>query len=175
MNIIRTRCIGKHGPKEFLKLYKSAYEVGDPNKENYNSLDAELSWQKWIYFYSVEDILFCGLRDYGKFARIFDRFFIFPKYRKQGLHHASYSAEIVSTLVNDCLDVGKIPFVSIQERRKRNALARACDEWNNVINSHEFKVLPGLYCTVPDNMDDEKCWQNIATLDGHPIDLPRRE
>lgn len=182
MNITRIKCTGKHGPEEFHKIYKSAYDVGDPNKENYNSLDAELSWQKWIYFYSVEDILFCGLRDYGSFARIFDRFFVFPKYRRQGLsitsksnNDASYSVKIVSKLVDDCLDVGKVPFVSIQERRKRNALVRACDEWNGVINNHKFKMLPGLYCTVPDNMNDEKCWQNIATLDGQQIDLPRRE
>ena len=78
--------------------------------------------------------------------------------------------------MQDSLEVYKIPFVSIQERRKRNSLIRAVEEWNSVINTtHKFEVLPGLYCTVPDNPDDERCWQNIATLNGQPIDLPMRE
>ena len=77
MNITRIKCTGKHGPEEFRNLYKRAYDVGDPNKENYNETDAKLSWRQWIYFYSIQDVMFCGMRDYGKFARIFDRFFIF--------------------------------------------------------------------------------------------------
>ena len=176
MNITRIKCTGKHGPEEFRNLYKRAYDVGDPNKENYNETDAKLSWRQWIYFYSLKDVMFCGMRDYGKFARIFDRFFIFPEHRKTGLHHASHSVQIVNKLVKDSLEVYKIPFVSIQERRKRNSLIRAVEEWNSVINTtHKFEVLPGLYCTVPDNSDDERCWQNIATLNGQPIDLPMRE
>ena len=80
MDIIRTKCTGKHGPEEFHKICKSAYNVGDPNKENYNESNSKLSWKKWIYFYSIENVLFCGLRDYGDFARIFEN--IFEEYSK---------------------------------------------------------------------------------------------
>lgn len=152
-------------------IFCQAFMFDDRNAKNYSQDQFELGWKDWLGFFTLQDersvISFCGIRQYGNHARIFDRYFVYPDYRKQGLDIAEHSVLLVKTLINSCED--KIPFFSIEHRSKRLALLRAIDKFNSVlpVDKH-FHALNGLYQTAPNS------WQNIAILKPHKsIDLER--
>lgn len=162
-------------------LFKIAHSFSHENQNNYSQQQLETSWDEWIYFYCLIDgdnvVAFCGSRAYNHpYTRIFDRYFVMPEYRKQGIAHAEYSLLMVQQLVDDAKMLGYVPFFSIQEARKRNALKIAVKKFNKVLRSDtQLQVLDDLYCTFPQDINNEKTWQNIASLNGYDLDLPRRK
>ena len=76
--------------------------------------------------------------------------------------------DIVSRLVDDCKEAELIPFFSIEKGRRTIELA--VKKFNkNLLEADHFKVLDGLYSTVPNS------WQNIATTYPYAILLERKE
>lgn len=164
-------------------LFEMAHEHKHENQENYSPEQFEIAWGSWLGLYTLQTktsvVAFCGIRDYGTHSRIFDRYFVMPEYRSEGLNHAEYSLQMVQTLIDDSVDMHeKIPFFSIQEARKRNALSLAVKKFNRVLNTDtQLHVLPDLYNTAPESPDsyyNEKCWQSVAVLKPYTLDLPRR-
>ena len=159
--------------QEAKRIFCEAFMFDDRNAKNYSQEQFELGWKQWLGFFVLQDanktVAFCGIRQYGNHARIFDRYFVHPDYRKQGLDIAEHSMLLVKTLINSCED--KIPFFSIEHRSKRPALLRAIDRFNSVLPvDKQFHALDGLYQTAPNS------WQNIAILKPHKsIDLERIE
>jgi|TARA_B110000908_G_scaffold69894_1_gene84291 hypothetical protein len=167
--------------KELAKLiFIQGHLTNDENKNNYTVDQFEKAWAKWIGFYVLYDdvhvVAFCGIRKFDNHeARIFDRYFVMPDYRKGSLAHAEWSSIMVETLVNDCIENGYKPFFSIQTAKKRRAIDVAVLKFNKYTkDTHEFKVLHGLYCTVPTSRDDPTCWQNIATISPYSISLEKQ-
>ena len=161
------------------KLFRYAYLCEDENYANYTEHEFETAWQKWISFFVIDNdgdpVAFCGIRDYGDYARIFDRYFVFPPYRNQGLRHAEHSLQLVQHLVDYTIQHNKIPFFSIQGAHKRNALIKAVNKFNGILNKDsQLHVLPDLYNTVGGSDEKETYWQNIAILKPFEINLPRR-
>ena len=145
----------------------------DSNRKNYTEEEFNLAWRNWLNFYVLYDndnvIGFCGTRKFnGGYGRIFDRYFIIPEYRNNSLAHKEYSLDIVSRLVDDCKEAELIPFFSIEKGRRTIELA--VKKFNkNLLEADHFKVLDGLYSTVPNS------WQNIATTYPYAILLERKE
>jgi len=160
-------------------IFTVASFVNDYNSKNYNEKQFDSSWKKWLNFYVLYDIdkvvAFCGIRKFdNNYARIFDRYFISPEYRNNSLSHKEYSVNMVKTLVDDCISKGYQPFFSIQTRRKRRSTDMAVKTFNKHIEQ-EFRVLDGLYCTVPNSKDNPDCWQNIATISPYEICLEKSD
>ena len=157
--------------QEIKHIFCEAFMFDDRNAKNYSEHQFELGYRQWIGFFTLQDaekvVAFCGIRQYGAYARIFDRYFVHPDYRKQGLDISEHSTLLVNILINSCED--KIPFFSIEHRSKRPALLRAIDRFNSALSTDkQFHALDGLYQTAPNS------WQNIAILKPHKsIDLER--
>lgn len=143
--------------------------TGDKNSKNYTLSDFNFNWDKWLKFYVLYDnssvVGFSGIRNYGKYARVFDRYFIFPEYRKQGFGDGEYCQIFVKELISNTF--GRIPFFSIEHALKRSVLFNAINSCNEVLPEHlHFHALPGMYETAPNS------WQNIAIQKPHlTIDL----
>ena len=152
-------------------IFCQAFMFDDRNAKNYSQYEFEQGWKDWIGFFTLQQnnttVAFCGIRQYGNYARIFDRYFVYPDYRKQSLDVAEHSMLLVNTLINRCED--KIPFFSIEHRIKRPALLKAIDRFNSILpQDKHFHALDGLYQTFPNS------WQNIAILKPfNSIDLER--
>ena len=98
----------------------------DENINNYSVDQFNLGWNDWTSFFVLYDnlkvVAFCGVRQFdGGYARIFDRYFVFPKYRNNSLAHQKWSSNMIELLVDECIDKGYQPFFSIQTRKKRRA------------------------------------------------------
>jgi hypothetical protein len=164
--------------KELAKYtFSQAYLTNDNNRNNYTLDQFEKAWKKWIGFYVLYDdinvVAFCGIRQFdNQEARIFDRYFVTPNYRSISLVHTEWSSIMVKKLVDDCIKNGYQPFFSIQTAKKRNSIQKAVSTFNKHIID-EFRVLDGLYCTVPTSRNDPNCWQNIATISPYSISLEK--
>lgn len=136
----------------------------DRYSKNYTLDNFENGWINWLSFYILyndDDVVgFSGIRDFGDYARIFDRYFIFPKYRKKGLGDGEYNRLFIETLIDNVDD--KIPFFSMEFDKRRPVIHNATRTCNEVLpeNKH-FHVLPGLYETMPNS------WQNISIQKPH--------
>ena len=152
-------------------IFTQGYFTSDKNSKNYSINDFNYSWDKWLKFFVLYDgesvVGFSGIRDYGNYARIFDRYFIFPEYRKPGFGDGEYCQIFVKDLVSNVS--GKVPFFSIDHAPKRSVLFNAIGSCNSVLPSdQQFHALPGLYKTAPNS------WQNVAIQKPHlTIDLKR--
>lgn len=151
----------------------------DENRNNYSVDQFNLGWNDWTSFYVLYDnlkvVAFCGVRQFdGGYARIFDRYFVFQKYRNNSLAHQKWSSNMIELLVDECIDKGYQPFFSIQTQKKRRAAEVAVKTFNKYIK-HQFKVLDYVYCTVPTNKEDPNCWQNIATIAPYKISLEKKD
>ena len=177
----RTICFGRHTHVAYeLKIIKDKEEAnriftqgsltGDTNSKNYTQKHFDKSWPTYLVFmvlYDGEDpIAFSGAKDYGRFARIFDRWFVFPEYRQCGLGDNEWCKQFIIPLMDNIDD--KIPFISMEFSRRKPALEKAVKAWNKVLPVEKhLRVLDGLYETVPNS------WQNIALPQSEPgIDLP---
>lgn len=150
----------------------------DENRNNYSPDQFNKAWDNWLSFYVLYDdeevVAFCGIRVFDEdYARIFDRYFVMPEYRNQGLQHKEWSTLLVKRLVEDTITQGYKPFFSIQTEKKRRAIQTAVKTFNKYIKE-EFKVLDGLYCTVSSSKDNPNSWQNIATISPYKINLEKR-
>lgn len=133
--------------------------LSDHNKKNYTDEQFEKAWSKWLGFFILKDnnniVCFCGIRSFGEYVRIFDRYLVFPEYRNQTLNNASYSIQMIETLLKNTNN--KIPFFSIEHKLKRPALLKAIKKFNEVLKPEDhFHALPGLHETAKNS------WQNIA-------------
>lgn len=144
--------------------------TGDTNSKNYTQKNFDKSWPGYLVFmvlYDGEDVIaFGGAKDYGKFARIFDRWFVFPEYRQCGLGDNEWCKQFIIPLMEHIGD--RIPFISMEFARRRPVLQKAVDAWNEVLPADkELHILDGLYETVNNS------WQNIAIPKSvTSIDLP---
>jgi hypothetical protein len=159
-------------------IFNQAHLTDDDNRNNYTVDQFDKAWAKWIGFYVLYDevnvVAFCGIRKFNnQEARIFDRYFVTPHYRSNSLAHTEWASIMVNKLVDDCINNGYQPFFSIQTAKKRNSIQTAVSTLNKHIIS-EFRVLDGLYCTVPTSRDDPNCWQNIATISPYSISLEKQ-
>jgi len=170
--IIKDKAKAKH-------IYIQASLTSDENHANYSEEQFEKAWSAWIGFYvlynKLDPIAFCGIRIFDdQYSRIFDRYFVFPKYRNNSLAHQKWSSNMIELLVDECIDKGYQPFFSIQTQKKRRAAEVAVKTFNKYIK-HQFKVLDYVYCTVPTNKEDPNCWQNIATIAPYKISLEKKD
>lgn len=135
---------------------------GDKNSKNYSLSQFELGWDKeWKSFFVLYDndkpVSFCAIRDYGEYVRIFDRYYVFPKYRNNSLKHDEKCKMFINELINKKYIGSKIPFFSIEHKVKRPAILKAVESVNAELPADKhFHTLDGLYETVPNS------WQNIA-------------
>jgi hypothetical protein len=155
-------------------IFVQANLTDDPNSKNYTVDQFNKSWDKWIGFFvlfneDAEAIAFSGIRDFGSYARIFDRYFVFKHVRKCGLGDNNFCQYMVNTLLLHCN--GKIPFFSMEFQKRRNVLQHAVISCNNMLlPSQHFYLLDGMYETAPNS------WQNIAIQTPHvSIELPRQD
>lgn len=152
-------------------LFTQGFFTEDRNSNNYSIEKFNYVWDKWLSFYSIVDqeetVGFCGVRDYGKYARIFDRYFIYPEFRKQGVAVGEYCQHIIKPLLNDIET--HIPFFSIEYPNRKNAINKAVNSINSVLDqSQQFHVLNDIYETA------ENSWQYVAIQVPHTdIDLPK--
>ena len=152
-------------------IFCEAFMFDHKNAKNYSPAQFELAWASWLGFFVLYDnddpVAFCGIRQYRRYARVFDRYFVYPQYRHQYLSTAEHSMLLVNNLINMCND--KIPFFSIEHRSKRPALLKAIARFNSVLpKDKQFHALDGLYETAPNS------WQNVAILKPFTnIDLER--
>ena len=154
-----------------LEIFCEASMCGDRNASNYSLAEFELGWAAWLGFYTLGDspTAFCGVRDFGKYGRVFDRYFVYPEFRKPGVAYNHFCQLIIPSLIEACGD--KIPFFSIEHATKRGVLETAVASCNEVLpDSAKFHCLPGLYETAANS------WQNIAIQVSHTtIDLNRKD
>lgn len=159
-------------------IFTSGNNTDDENKDNYTHAQFNSSWADWLGFYVLYDgtkpVTFCGIRTFGKYARILDRYFVMPEYRNTSLGHKEWSLLMIQRLVSDSVNAGYQPFFSIQTAKKRRAIEVAVKKFNKCINE-EFKVLDGLYCTFPEYRDNENTWQNIATISPYSTTLEKKD
>lgn len=146
------------------EIFVFASTTTDFNSKNYTSEQFYKSWPKWIDFSVMfedgEPVLFCGIRNYGDFARIFDRYFVFPDKRLRNLSNNEYCRLIVADQISKAKE--KIPFFSMEFLKRRPVLQNAIDACNEVLpEEHHFHLLPGLYETAPNS------WQNVALQKPH--------
>ena len=119
-----------------------------------------------------------------KFARVLDRTYYFKEARSSTLSFlnekelkAIASTHFLPEQIDICLSKKLIPWFSIQGVKRRPAMYRMVDRWNQKHN-HKFMILPKLYYTCnrePNN--NIMCWQNVAILkvDGYGnFNLPSR-
>lgn len=176
-------CFGRLGLVEFKQItnksyaeyiFTQGYLTGDRNSYNHSSKQFESSWGKWLSFFVLYDnadpVAFCGIRDFGKYARIFDRYMVLPKFRGTGLSENSYIKFISLPLVESAIKHNKIPFFSIERENRRRSMNNATRVLNESLTDYKFHVLPGMYETVLDS------WQHISIIDTcDTIDLNHRE
>ena len=179
--------------KEAKYIFMIGLLTKDKNRLNYSKEQFELAWNLWLKFYVLYDdkdnvISFCGIRKYdGGYGRIFDRYFCMPEYRikyfnKSGTRFTSnkneslYYLKFVKKMVQDCREAGLIPFFSIQLDTRKNIIKLGVEHINKLLSQEDkFKVLDGLYCTVPGYYDDKSNWQNIAITYPYKTLLKRKE
>ena len=161
-------------------IFIKAYKLNDFNKNNYSEKQFESLWARILKFYALYDessvVSFCGIRIFnGGYGRIFDRYFIMPKYRSKNLKLTQFAGFFVERLVDDCISNCLIPFFSIQTLKKRNSMRFTVKKLNEHLSSEKhFHILDGLYCTVPGREYDNLCWQNIAIQKPFKINLKRK-
>lgn len=174
---------GRHGLVEFKQVYNKhlaqtiftqANLTNDYNSKNYTQYQFDKGWDEWwagyfVLFDQDQPVAFCSLRYFADtHMRIFDRFFVFPKYRKPGLGDNEYCQIMLPLLLENCEN--RIPFFSMEFAKRRKVLQNAIDSCNQVLaQGQQFHLLDGLYETAPDS------WQNIAIQQPHnSIDLKYR-
>lgn len=143
------------------KIFMRGISTNDTNSKNYTLDHFEKGWKSWLSFHVLYNdynvVGFSGIRDYGDYARIFDRYFIFPKYRKTGLKAGEYNRLFITQLMNHTQ--GKIPFFSMEFAKRRPVIFNATRVGNEELpEDKQFHVLPGLYETMPNS------WQNISII-----------
>lgn len=123
-----------------------------------------------------------------KFVRIADRTYYFKEARSGSLSYlnpgelrAIASTHFLPLHVKIALEKDLVPFFSITGIKRRAAIIKVIERWNNnKENKHKFKLLPEMYYTCNHNIstnENPACWQNVAILDikGHEIfELPSR-
>lgn len=145
-------------------IFLKGSATNDRNSKNYTLKEFNQAWDKWFGFFVLIDsndiVGFSGVRNFGDYARIFDRYFIMPKYRAKGISDNQYNQLFVNVLVDHCQ--GKIPFFSIERVTRRKAMQKAIKSCNEVlIKEKQFHLLNNMYEVVPNS------WQNIAIRTDH--------
>jgi len=123
----------------------------------------------------------------SKFVRVLDRCYYFKIARSSTLSFlnekdfkATASTYFLPLHIKLALEKDLIPFFSIAGIKRRPAMKRMIDRWNNS-NDKKLILLPKMYFTCNHNVNDntnEMCWQNVAILNVKGYDdfnLPSRE
>ena len=169
---------------EAVSIFTRGAMTDDENAKNYTAQQFERAWPKYtvgffVFFDGNEPAAFCGVRDYGdKYARIFDRYFIEPDYRKPSLSHRHllrnprargegiFSPLMLPTLTQAVIEADRIPFFSTQWTSKRRAFTTIVDSFNKELTDMKYHVLDGEYETAHES------YQLIAMLDPHRLEDP---
>ena len=159
---MRLEIITEKNNAEF--IFTQGSLTGDSNRKNYTPDQFELSWKEWLKFVVLYDdseiVGFGAIRDFGDYARIFDRYFVFPEFRQLGLGNNEFCKIFANFMIENV--EGKIPFISMEHARRRGVLQNAVEACNSVLEkSNHLKMLGGLFETVPGS------WQNIAININH--------
>tara|TARA_Y100001958_G_C21191961_1_gene519961 strand:+ start:134 stop:655 length:522 start_codon:yes stop_codon:yes gene_type:complete len=157
-------------------IFTEAHLCNDRNYRNYTPQEFDKYWgNSWIKFFVMFDkdnpVSFSGVRDFGRYVRIFDRYFVFPEYRH--IFGKSSSEKVnfyIHTLTDPKIIGDKIPFFSIERINRRRSIINATERINEVLpEEKKFHVLDGMYEVVNDS------WQHISIQRPHSIDLKRRD
>ena len=145
-------------------IFLKGSTTNDRNAINYTLKEFNQSWNRWMKFFVLWDnenvVGFSGIRNFGEYARILDRYFIMPEYRAKGIGDNQYNQIFVPTLVNNCHD--KVPFFSVERSTRRRSIQKAIDSCNEVLPlNYHFHLLDEMYETAP------RSWQNIAIRTDH--------
>lgn len=157
-------------------VFTQAYLCNDRNYKNYNLEKFNWHWQyNWIKFFVMFDndnpVSFSGIRDFGKYARIFDRYFVFPEYRHVFGKSSNEKVNFyIHTLIDPKFIGDKIPFFSIERINRRRSIINATERINKVLSEDKkFHVLDGMYEVVSNS------WQHISIKRPYNINLNRRD
>lgn len=122
-------------------LFRWASHSNHPNAKNYTVKELESAWPNWSHFISYDDIAFCGIRIFGDYQRIFDRYYVDEAHRNSGLAHAKYSLHMLDYQIENTSK----PFFTIEKQRK--ALETAVRTFNEHLNTEYFEALNDKYYT----------------------------
>lgn len=153
-------------------IFTQGYMTGDRNSYNHSPEQFDIGVENWLGIFVLYDgndpVLFSAIRQFGKYARIFDRYLVFPEYRKNGFGDNEWIQDIVNPLIEHVNDY--IPFFSIERINRRRVIHNATRSINEVLPPNKrFHVLDGMYETVPNS------WQHISMQRPHTIELNRRD
>lgn len=123
----------------------------------------------------------------SKFVRVLDRCYYFKIARSSTLSFlneknlkATASTYFLPLHIKLSLEKDLIPFFSIAGIKRRPAMRRMIDRWNDN-NDKKLILLPKMYFTCNHNVNEntnEMCWQNVAILNVrgcNEFDLPSRK
>tara|TARA_B110000238_G_C16109109_1_gene431861 strand:- start:266 stop:769 length:504 start_codon:yes stop_codon:yes gene_type:complete len=132
-------------------IFTQGYLTGDRNSKNHSVKQFDKGMKEWLGFFVLYDgddpVLFTTIRKFGKYARIFDRYMVFPEYRSNGLGDNQWNQTIINPILDHVGD--HIPFFSIERVNRRGSIAKATRSINEVLpQSKQFHVLDGMYETV---------------------------
>ena len=152
-------------------IFTQGYLTGDRNSYNHSVREFEKGMKEWLGFFVLYDgddpVLFTAIRKFSNYARIFDRYMVFPEYRGKGLGDNEWNQYIINPLLDHIGD--HIPFFSIERVDRLGAIVKATRSINEVLpKSKQFHVLDGMYETVPNS------WQHISVQKPHIISFNRK-
>jgi hypothetical protein len=175
-------------------LELAAMASKDPHRHasNYDEKNFKKRLSNYLRFYVVvEDdtlLAFSGAYQDPSWprdtARVGDRNYYFPIARSRSLgfkattgYTAFNSNYLVPTQTKWCLQNGITKtFLSIQEIHRRPALKKMLS-YQRSNQYYDYQLLEDLYFTCPDWPDcrvDPACWQNIISLNGQLLELPKK-
>tara|TARA_B100000085_G_C18559973_1_gene519109 strand:- start:2156 stop:2620 length:465 start_codon:yes stop_codon:yes gene_type:complete len=132
--------------EEAADLFKWANSSNHHNAKNYTRYELDKAWDSWTHFISYDYIAFCGIRKFGNYQRIFDRYYVDENYRNEGLMHAKHSLHMLDFQIQKT----DIPFFTIEKQRK--AIEIAVKTFNNYLEEEYFEVLNDKYYTMPNSL-----------------------
>ena len=136
---------------EALRIFCDASFGNDRNAENYSLSEFETGWEEeWVAFYATDNA-FCAVRRYhGRYARIFDRFYVSDDVRYKSLRHQKQSLEFLVEQVRLCEEHDLIPFFSIEKQKQ--ACVIATQTFNRYLCRDYFHVMPEKLKTTPTSL-----------------------
>tara|TARA_B100000424_G_scaffold13102_1_gene9676 strand:+ start:327 stop:917 length:591 start_codon:yes stop_codon:yes gene_type:complete len=176
-------------PELIILLTEKASEVNGVhrNSKNYRSFEKRIPNYKSFHILKHEGkiLSFAGIyKDPtwpDNILRVVDRMFTFPEFRVRNMNGFSDKKPNIVKLGGLCsgqllpyqtklvFDMGKIPFLSIQDLERRKGVRRWLN--NRIDKSLGYKLLPKLHYTCGGKPSLRKvCWQNILSTE--EIGLP---
>lgn len=164
--------------KLILELFKFASKDNHKNNKNYLTIDLE----NYLAFHFLTDnnnpVGFGGIyknKLWQNNIRVLNRWFMFPEYRLNGLSNGIYkevrspASLVLLEQIPFVLNLGCVPFFSIQDYRRKRSISSPVNLYNKSSNKNKLIILPGLYYTGTNNQIElnPNVWQTIATVKGY--------